>query len=453
MVHVVVVIVVVVVLAVIVGIIIVVVLAVVIGIITTCLLALSSFNFQHGALSGPSPGFLGQRIHFLRRCAMNLAAPAFPQQVPLSPLCIQHDPPSGRWQTSAGRWQLMMCYLAMQKEPAFPFRNILNSHNTNRPHNLGGSVNGNLEDPTVREVKKEGGGYVCRLNFANSFRVGDGRGLTVFSREPKPRPQDATDLACMGVFAMWCLRGPDDVHIIDSPWQHGHSAVQWIRNLARMLHEDDEYQAQALASLSREQKWQLWEVDQQLEGCGLFASRVGVGRIIPKEAESSTGQQVQVRPPQGRQESLVLGNPPLPPPRPQPRQLFDPEAVAKLDAALVKAVGIGWPKWITPGRGTSEPIRTEHDMGYHCLQEGARIDFYRGQASDDWDNEKWKSLYDILPGYQQKCSGWNPTSVNQRGNAMEVSVGLAYAVFTNGDYLADGHILRLPDGERSGPAW
>ena len=62
----------------------------VVGIITTCLPALSSFEFQHGALSGPPPGFLRQRIHFL------------------AVIC---------WQSSAGRWhwQLMIGYWDMHR--------------------------------------------------------------------------------------------------------------------------------------------------------------------------------------------------------------------------------------------------------------------------------------------------------------------------------------------------
>ena len=120
----------------------------------------------------------------------------------------------------------MIGYLDMHKLPAFARRNVLSRHNTNRPHSLGGSV------------------------------------LKVFSSEPKPREQDATNLACKGAFAMWCLRGPDDVRIIHKAWQHGQEAVRWIRMLARLLWEDDLHRP--LAVLRREQIWQLAAVEQQL---------------------------------------------------------------------------------------------------------------------------------------------------------------------------------------------
>ena len=66
-----------------------------------------------------------------------------------------------------------------------------------------------------------------------------------------------------------------------------------------------------------------------------------------------------------------------------------------IDDQLVLAVRkAGWPTWVTLGQGGSEPRRTEHIFTYHALDEGARIDFWRGMPSDDWSNFDWSALLD-----------------------------------------------------------
>ena len=124
------------------------------------------------------------------------------------------------------------------------------------------------------------------------------------------------------------------------------------------------------------------------------------------------------------------------------------EALQRLDEVLAQAIQqFGWPLWFSPGQGSGEPNRPQHDFSFNSLSQGARIDFYRGVVADDWLNTKWKALYQRLPRYRATITKqWNVSSVITEGNAMEVATGIAYAAHTRAEHLPQGHELHFPAG-------
>ena len=131
-----------------------------------------------------------------------------------------------------------------------------------------------------------------------------------------------------------------------------------------------------------------------------------------------------------------------------PEAMAGAETFEQIDRAIMEAITAGWPTWETPGQGGPEPSRQLHKFEYGSLVEGARIDFYRGQASDDWSNVAWAELFENLPHYGahlQKIH--STTSTKGKGNAMELVVGLSYACFTNFRHLPPGHTLTFPGKE------
>ena len=119
-----------------------------------------------------------------------------------------------------------------------------------------------------------------------------------------------------------------------------------------------------------------------------------------------------------------------------PYHEFEPNGVARLDAALRSAVEHGWPVWRTPGGGGAYPKKQDHIFPEAKLQFGARVDFYRGTAKDDLANQRWRRLYEQLPSYRAYMKRHQgPTNTNSIGNAMEQSCGVAYAAATGGEFL------------------
>ena len=125
-----------------------------------------------------------------------------------------------------------------------------------------------------------------------------------------------------------------------------------------------------------------------------------------------------------------------------------------LDAAIMKAWPIARVVWISPGTGGNSPGRRKHVFQENALADGARIDFYRGTIADDLINVDWSNLLRRLPHYEAlvgniwKVStqlGVGPVSkscIGTRGNAMELIVGLAWAAWTNGGALPEGHEIQ-----------
>ena len=74
---------------------------------------------------------------------------------------------------------------------------------------------------------------------------------------------------------------------------------------------------------------------------------------------------------------------------------------ADIDDALASAIREnGFPEWHTPGAGGRMPGRQAHVFDVNSLQEGARIDFYRGQASDDWHNDRCQRMLECMPRHR-----------------------------------------------------
>ena len=127
---------------------------------------------------------------------------------------------------------------------------------------------------------------------------------------------------------------------------------------------------------------------------------------------------------------------------------FDTRICKEVDNSIMEAIKAGWPTWNTPGRGGEEPGRCEYKFESDALEEGARIDFYRGLPSDDWMNAKWAKLFEELPQYRAHLKGkQNPQTEKGKGNAMERVAGISYACFTGHRHLPTGHTLTFPGTE------
>ena len=85
------------------------------------------------------------------------------------------------------------------------------------------------------------------------------------------------------------------------------------------------------------------------------------------------------------------------------------------------------------------PPTATHDFKTDALQYGARIDFYRGQDSDDLANKTWAKMFQDLPQYREMVQQ-RPTSTNSCGNAMEQAVGVAYAAASDCANVTNGYI-------------
>ena len=121
---------------------------------------------------------------------------------------------------------------------------------------------------------------------------------------------------------------------------------------------------------------------------------------------------------------------------------------AQVDTNLVSAITLGYPMWITNGRGGLEPNRKELNFKTARLKECARIDFYRGVCSDDYQNDRWVIIWENLPKYRQIVSTQqDPSSEERVGDAVETVVGISYTAFMNGHNLPENHDFEWPDEE------
>ena len=126
----------------------------------------------------------------------------------------------------------------------------------------------------------------------------------------------------------------------------------------------------------------------------------------------------------------------------------------KLDHAIALVLDdVGMPVWPSDGGGGSRPKSQTFYFDKGSLRQGARIDFYRGLAADDWMNEEWKRLADKLPLYRTRLSLMqDPTSVVGIGNAMETIVGVAFACETNYQFMEKNDFFLAAFITRSGAA-
>ena len=103
--------------------------------------------------------------------------------------------------------------------------------------------------------------------------------------------------------------------------------------------------------------------------------------------------------------------------------------------------------WFTDGSGgglPGDPTVVLSARGNYRWKWLARLDFYRGLASDDWGNEEWAALYALCPAAQILGNPW--LSTESRGNVMEAITGAAFAAATEGRHLPQGTKLSIsPD--------
>ena len=116
------------------------------------------------------------------------------------------------------------------------------------------------------------------------------------------------------------------------------------------------------------------------------------------------------------------------------------DRVRVCDSALILAVQKGMPHWHSEGTGGWLPHRCCYVFGEHAHVDGAKADFYRGNAEDDLQNAHWVVLYLMLPRYVQWIDAHQGAGSDvTRGNAMESIVALCFHAATNGRFLP-GHL-------------
>ena len=105
------------------------------------------------------------------------------------------------------------------------------------------------------------------------------------------------------------------------------------------------------------------------------------------------------------------------------------------------------------------PSQKEHNFFKHSLKEGARIDMYRGLASDDLVNAErnggWEYYYNRLYMYKTRIhDNFSAFTTNIVANAMEMAAGLSYTAFADGTNLRTGEefLVEFPSDE-SKMAW
>ena len=129
-------------------------------------------------------------------------------------------------------------FLESVKLPEVHWRNVLNNHNTKRPH--GDFVNAPIRE-TI-ECRQVWGGWLATLDWPNSYRRGDGQPVQASSGVCESRDM-ALSMVCREMFVTLLLRAPPDqergdpwVRICDGPFIQG--AVEQIRQRVRELREE-----------------------------------------------------------------------------------------------------------------------------------------------------------------------------------------------------------------------
>ena len=142
------------------------------------------------------------------------------------------------------------------------------------------------------------------------------------------------------------------------------------------------------------------------------------------------------------------------------------QILGQMDIQLATAIALGFPEWHTTGLGSKgepwpEPDRRVLNFAEHSLRECARLDMNRGvhhpigygDLSDDKRNTEWVEWLVYLPMYRKHLRNHqDPICDNNKGNAVEMINGLAYAALRNGENLPSDHKLHWPS-EESRLAW
>ena len=115
------------------------------------------------------------------------------------------------------------------------------------------------------------------------------------------------------------------------------------------------------------------------------------------------------------------------------------DIIQALDEKLYFVISkYGFPVWITEGQGGNSPSHERHKFLTYRWKEGARVDFYRGRAEDDWMNVRWAALFEQLPHYRHTCGG-QQLGIEGSGNAMEAAAGISFGCMTLMEYLPASH--------------
>ena len=134
--------------------------------------------------------------------------------------------------------------------------------------------------------------------------------------------------------------------------------------------------------------------------------------------------------------------------------------IKKLDDAVATAFdATGHPQWHYPDddRGNPRPKQNSpFDFANGNCTDCAKLDMYRGSARNDMCNNSWFAWYDKMTKTKEKMNFWMNGSETRRtkANRVEYIMGLAFACYTNGNYLPrDHHIVFKEKQEEAKMLW
>merc|ERR1712026_285308 len=126
--------------------------------------------------------------------------------------------------------QDVLAMVTSEKVATQPWRNVLNSHTTNRPWDLGGGVNRIVDCLHTRSTAR---GWVCALGMRDLFVKGDGLHLQVtISRPLAASKKDTEAEACKAFLGHLLVIGVERVHICVKHFMRGHDSIADIRERA-----------------------------------------------------------------------------------------------------------------------------------------------------------------------------------------------------------------------------
>ncbi len=117
-----------------------------------------------------------------------------------------------------------------EKFPAFPWRNILMSHTTNRRFGRGGGVHCIIKD-SITLVPTGASRLICELRFVDSFEFRDGI-ETAATGGPCDRKEDATADACMNMVILLLIKGVEKVTMPWKAFRRGYDSIDTIYRVA-----------------------------------------------------------------------------------------------------------------------------------------------------------------------------------------------------------------------------
>ena len=124
--------------------------------------------------------------------------------------------------------QDVLAMVTSEKVATQPWRNILNSHTTNRPWDLGGGVNRIVDCLHSRCTAQ---GWVCALGMHDLFVKGDGLHLQVTIPLAASK-KDTEAEACKAFLGHLLVIGVERVHICVKHFMRGHDSIADIRERA-----------------------------------------------------------------------------------------------------------------------------------------------------------------------------------------------------------------------------